>query len=71
MAVGSWERREKFLEEVNEIISGIHYKLTGGRETITISYEKNIGQMEFESVLKKEQGAGYSNEKHLSRTTQR
>ena len=34
------ERREKFLEEVNEI-------------TITISYEKNIGQMEFESVLKK------------------
>ena len=47
------ERREKFLEEVNEIISGIHYKLTGGRETITISYEKNIGQMEFESVLKK------------------
>lgn len=47
------ERRKKFLEEVNEIISGIHYKLTGGRETITISYEKNIGQMEFESVLKK------------------
>ena len=36
---------KKFLEEVNEIISGIHYKLTGGRETITISYEqKTLGR---------------------------
>lgn len=47
------ERRQNFIEEVNEIIENIHYRLTGGREKIKISYEKNIGNMDFEHALRK------------------
>ncbi len=47
------ERRKEFIREVNEIISNIHYKLTGGREHITISYEASNGNMSLEDALKK------------------
>ena len=32
------ERRKRFVEEINEIISSIHQKLTGGREEIRVIY---------------------------------
>ena len=47
------DRRKEFIEEVNKIISNIHYKLTGGRERITVSYESSIGNMPLSEALKK------------------
>ena len=41
------------MEEVNEIISDIHYKLTGGRERISLTYETSIGSLTLEQALKK------------------
>ena len=47
------ESRKRFIEEVNEIISDIHYKLTGGKEHITLSYECSVGNLSLEQALKK------------------
>ena len=47
------ERRKEFIKEVNEIISDIHFKLTGGKERISISYEASNGNMSLEDSLKK------------------
>ena len=45
--------RKKFIEQVNDIISEIHYKLTGGREQISLTYESSVGDESLESVLKR------------------
>ena len=47
------EGRKKFVEKVNKIISDIHYKLTGGKEKISISYEESNGHLTLEQALKK------------------
>lgn len=47
------ERRKEFIEQVNTIISDIHFKLTGGKERIQLSYESSIGNGTFEEILKK------------------
>ena len=47
------ESRKRFIEEVNEIISDIHYKLTGGKEHITLSYECSVGNLSLKQALKK------------------
>lgn len=47
------EGRQKFIQQVNQIISDIHYRLTGGRERITLSYESSIGNLSLEQALKK------------------
>lgn len=47
------ERRQKFIEEINEIISNIHKKLTGNREDIKIIYEPSNGALSFEQALLK------------------
>ena len=47
------ERRREFVEQVNEIISDIHHKLTGGREEIKLVYEESIGNLSLEQALKK------------------
>ena len=47
------ERRKQFVEQVNEIISDIHYHLTGGKERITLSYESSTGSLSLEQALKK------------------
>ncbi len=47
------ERREEFIRQVNKIISDIHFKLTGGKEKISITYEKSIGNLSLEQALKK------------------
>ena len=47
------ERRREFISEVNEIISEIHYKLTGGKEKIMLTYEESIGNLTLEQALKK------------------
>ena len=35
-------RRKDFMEELNEIASGVHEKLSGGRETLEVKYEPNV-----------------------------
>lgn len=47
------ESREKFIKQVNKIISDIHFKLTGGNEKISLIYEKSIGNLTLEQMLKK------------------
>ena len=47
------ERREEFICQVNKIISDIHFKITGGKEKISIIYEKSIGTLSLEQALKK------------------
>lgn len=40
-------RRRKFIGDLNELISGIHRKLTGGREELVLKYEENVKENEF------------------------
>ena len=47
------ECRQKFIEEINKIISNIHKKLTGNREDIKIIYEPSNGVLSFEQALSK------------------
>ena len=47
------ENRKKFIEQVNNIISNIHYRLTGGKENITLTYESSVGDMSLEQALKR------------------
>ena len=47
------ERRKEFIKQVNEIISDIHYKLTGNKERISISYEASNGSLSMEDALRK------------------
>ena len=43
--------REKFIAELNEIIRPIHEKLTGGKELLSVYYEPNVEQADFEKKL--------------------
>lgn len=47
------ERRKAFIEQVNEIVSNIHKKLTGGREELVLFYEPSNGNLSFEQALMK------------------
>ena len=46
-------RRMQFISEVNQIIEEIHYRLTGGRERITLSYEPGCGAYSLEDALRR------------------
>ena len=46
------ERRKLFEEQLNEIIYGIHKKLSGDKEELTIHYEPDVKTEEFEKKLK-------------------
>ncbi|MCR5670269.1 MAG: DNA replication/repair protein RecF [Butyrivibrio sp.] len=43
--------RERFIAELNEIISPIHEKLTGGKELLSVFYEPNVEAAQFEKKL--------------------
>lgn len=45
------ERRKKFIQEINEIIEDIHFKLTGGKEIIRLSYESGCGSVSLEEAV--------------------
>lgn len=47
------KRRKEFIEEINKIISDIHFKLTGNKETISLLYEEAIGNLSLEDALKR------------------
>lgn len=44
--------REQFVEKLNEIIAVIHEKLSGGREHLSITYEKNVEPDAFEAAVR-------------------
>lgn len=43
--------RRNFIQKVNEIIAPIHYKLSGGREELTIQYEPSVQENDFMNSL--------------------
>ena len=45
------EGRKKFVKDLNKIICDIHNKLTGGKESISVSYETFNDEVTFEEVL--------------------
>jgi len=48
-------RREKFIEQLNEIIYDIHKNLSGDKEELKIIYEPDVSEEEFEQKLKNSQ----------------
>lgn len=46
-------RRKKFIQALNEIVHGIHYKISGGKEELILKYEPNVGEEFFEEALNK------------------
>ena len=49
------ERRQAFVEQLNEIIYEIHKKLSGGKEELLIQYEPDVVNDDFEKKLKNNQ----------------
>lgn len=45
--------RENFIVDLNELIKPIHFKLTGGKEELVLTYEPNVVAEEFSEKLKK------------------
>lgn len=45
------ESREAFIASLGEIIHGIHEKLSGGKEDLTLSYEKNVRAEELSDAI--------------------
>lgn len=45
------KRREIFMEELNDIATKVHYKLSGGKEQLVIKYEPNVSLEAFEEKL--------------------
>lgn len=44
-------RRKQFLDELREIVSDIHYRISGGKEELFLKYEPNIDDIFFEDEL--------------------
>lgn len=45
--------RKAFIEELNDIIHDIHYRISGGKEDLILKYEPNIDDIFFEDELSK------------------
>lgn len=45
------KKRKEFVEELNEIITDIHSKISGGKENLILKYEPNIDDIFFEDEL--------------------
>lgn len=46
-------RRKQFVDELREIVSDIHYRISGGKEELFLKYEPNIDDIFFEDELSK------------------
>ena len=64
------DRRKEFVRQVNEIISEIHFRLTGGKERLSLTYESSIGEMSMEQALKKNRERDHADEKYVCRSSQ-
>jgi len=49
------ERRKLFVDQLNEIIFDIHKKLSGGKESLNITYEPDVTLEEFEKACERNQ----------------
>lgn len=49
------ERRESFVAQLNDIINGIHKKLSGGKENLMIHYEPDVSIADFEQKIRSAQ----------------
>ena len=47
------ERRKQFIEQINEIVSKIHMKITGGKEELQLIYEPSNGNFSLEKALER------------------
>ena len=47
------DMREKFSREIREIVEKIHFNLSGGKETLSLTYEKDCTKEEFRDKIKK------------------
>ena len=47
------KRRKEFIEDLNEIIYDIHFKISGGKEELILKYEPNIDDIFFQDELSK------------------
>ncbi len=47
------KRRRLFVDQLNEIIDDIHFKLSGGKERIKVEYALYVSEDNFEEMLKK------------------
>lgn len=45
------KRRKQFIEELNEIVHDIHYRISGEKEELLLTYEPNIDDIFFEDEL--------------------
>lgn len=45
------QRRKVFIEELNEIATQVHQKLSGGKEELLVKYEPNVSEEELEEKL--------------------
>jgi DNA replication and repair protein RecF len=45
------KRRKKFIDDLNEIVSSIHRKISGGKENLTLYYKPDIDDIFFEDEL--------------------
>lgn len=51
------EKRERFINRLNEIVAEIHFRLSGGREQLRITYVPNTKKEDLEDAVKKNQEA--------------
>lgn len=47
--------RKKFVSRLNEIVHGIHKKISGGKEELFLSYEPDVEELQFEEELLRNQ----------------
>ena len=47
------DRRNLFISQLNDIVGKVHERLTGGKETLYISYEPSNGDINLEQAIKK------------------
>ena len=50
------KKRSEFVQELNEIIGEIHFKISGGRERLILKYDPSTAEAEFESELENAKG---------------
>ena len=71
MGIRSSKEEKGFVEEINEIISSIHKKLTGGSEEILVIYEPSNGNISLEDAIRKNRRKRYEDQKHIHWSSQR
>lgn len=64
-------RREKFIDQLNDIIKDIHIRLSGGKENLLVKYVPDAKEDEFEDILSRNRERDIPDEVHMCRSSQR